>query len=188
MFRSNASPEERALAHRLRREAAAHRPEFSARLHVKLCRAVRRCKTERASAADPFRTSDWPSRYGMMTAIATAALLAVTIIALRATVDKSPRRLATNPSLARSLDPVSPLTLRPPEEANGDADAPDELETMVALADRAAEEIDDLVEATDRSGDSIANPEEVKFRLRHIEFGPEIAGIQDGEYRIPGRH
>jgi len=147
MFRSNSSGEEQALADRLRREAAACRPEFSESLHRQFCRAVRRCEATKASA-DPVPASGWLLRHGIAAAIATVGVLAATVIAWQAMTDDDAPRHAVNPSLAGSVAPIHPPTPSAPEVAHGAIDTPTELEMVGALADRATEEIGILVEST----------------------------------------
>jgi hypothetical protein len=145
--RSNSSGEEQALADRLRREAAACRPEFSEFLHRELCCAVRRCEAAKASA-DPVPASGWLLRHRIATAIAAVGVLAAAVIAWQVVtvVDDSAPRHAVNPSLAGSVAPVRPASA--PEVVHEAVDSPTELEMVGTLADRATEEIGILVEST----------------------------------------
>lgn len=139
MFRSNSSGEEQALADRLRREAAACRPEFSETLHRQLCRTVRRCEATQ-SVADPISASPRLLRYGVPAAIAAAGVLIATVVVWQTIRDDRTADRVMNPSLADAGVAVGPPTTAAP--------TPTELEMVGDLAARTTEQIGILVEST----------------------------------------
>ena len=139
MFRSNSSGEEQVLADRLRREAAACRPEFSETLHRQLCRTVRRCDATQ-SVADPISASPRLLRYWIPTTIAAAGVLIATVVAWQTLRDDRTTNRVMNPSLADAGVAVGPPTTAAP--------TPTELEMVGDLAARTTEQIGILVEST----------------------------------------
>ena len=137
---SNLPGDEKTLADRLRREAAADRPEFSESLHQQICHAVRHCDETKPSP-DLVPTSRWPMRRAMATAIAAAALLAATLIIWQtATNDTTPNR-AEKPSPSGALGST-------PQRQYAAIDRPTEMEMVGALTDLATEQIGIVVEST----------------------------------------
>jgi hypothetical protein len=147
MVRSRSSGKEQILADRLRREAAAGRPEFSETLHRQLCRAVRRCQAAQ-SVADPVPVSSGRLRYGIVAAMAAAGVLAATVIVWRAIPHGGAPVRGANPSLAKAATPVPPRVASAPQETRESAETLTELEMLGDLADRATQEIGILVEST----------------------------------------
>ena len=147
MHKSDSFREEQVLADRLRREAAAGRPEFSETLHQQLCCAIRRCEATKPAAA-PNLVSGRLLRHGVVAAIAALVVLAVSVTAWRAIKDDHAPGSAVNPSLARPGGPVRPLPAPAPEGAQVAADAPVDLDIVSDLADHDPEEIGTWVKST----------------------------------------
>jgi hypothetical protein len=143
MPESSMPGDEQVLADRLRREAAADRPEFSESLHQQICHVVRHCDETKPSA-DLVPASGWPTRHAMVTAIAAAALLAATLVIWQAaTNDTTPHR-AEAPSPSGSIEELGST----PQGQYATIDAPTEMEMVGALTDLATEQIGILIEST----------------------------------------
>jgi len=139
MPESDLPANEQVLADRLRQEAAADRPEFSESLHQQICQAVRNCDETKPSP-DVVPSSRWPIRRTIATAIAASALLAATLIIWQTTTDDTIPHHAenTSPTGLRDSAHLQPYAI---------INATTEMETVVALADMATEQIGILVES-----------------------------------------
>jgi hypothetical protein len=146
MVKVNASDKEQALTDRLRSEAVASRPEFSAALHRQLCSAVRRSEATKP-AADPIAKFGWLLHYKIATATAAIVLLAATVFVWQSITNNNAARPDMNSSLANSDAQNRQPLISTLEGANGPTVESTELEIMGELADRATEEIDILVDA-----------------------------------------
>jgi hypothetical protein len=153
----------RELADRLRGEASANRPEFSASLHARLCRISRLCtgRTEcppdtprevlTAAAARHQRprhgaTAGRVARWAVAV-VAASCLLAAVALAWRASVPPAAER----DEVAANVPAVAPEVPRPfpPEPAPVVAaiDPLAELEGMSEVADRAVEQLSDFIDS-----------------------------------------
>jgi hypothetical protein len=107
--------DESAFGELLRREAKAHQPEFSERLHQDVCHAVRQSQADRVSLAPHHRVAHW-----LWAPLAVAALLVLAVcwgwqsggffhVTQRGPVDSEPSpvvaaHLSTAPSLPGLMD------------------------------------------------------------------------------------
>jgi hypothetical protein len=144
MRKTDPSGQERALAERLRGEAAESRPEFSETRHGRLSRAVFGSEATKP-AVSPTPASGWLSRHGLATALAVAGALAVAVIAWQAITENGPSDRVVMPPSGSD----SPAGLPAPDETHPPVVAVTELEIVTGLVDQATEELVSLVESTE---------------------------------------
>jgi hypothetical protein len=147
MRKTDPSSQERALAERLRREAAESRPEFSETRHGRLCRAVFGSETTKP-ATSPTPASGWLSRRGVAAALAVAGALAVAVIAWQSITENGPSNRVVMPPPG-SDSPAGPPAPAAPDDTHRPVVAVTELEIVTGLVDQATEELVSLVESTE---------------------------------------
>jgi hypothetical protein len=104
MVEPNELREEEFLAERLRQEAKASRPEFSERLHGRLCRAVQECDVRHVAALRRRMAPLWVGRR------AVAAAAAVVLLATAVVFGPSTgRHRPTQPPHENGAEPVTAI-------------------------------------------------------------------------------
>jgi hypothetical protein len=134
------------LADRLRREALASRPEFSAELHARLCRAIEKHQAE-SVAIEPR-----PARVGPATRWAVAALAACCLLAAAVVVWQTAARPGGGSGqepgeLAGVKEPASQPNMPDTVAIAATVDPLAGLEDMTDAAGRAADELGSLVDS-----------------------------------------